>query len=66
MGGVMFDGSVNATTQRYLGSYSFLLSDDAAGTFTIGARRGDTFVVDSYQAQVPFQAAPGMITVGTR
>ncbi len=65
LGSLMFEGGVNVAEPKYLGSFSFRASDDAAGTFTIGFRLIDTFLTDPDGNEKTFRPEVGTITVGT-
>lgn len=65
MGGVLFNGSVQATGPVYIGTFAFRASDDADGTFAIHARsNGDTFISNVHHDLQPLNMQAATITVG--
>lgn len=55
--GALFNGTTDVTSQKYLGTFSYMASPDAAGTFTVKLRVSeDTALRDSASAPIGYQA----------
>lgn len=69
MGAVLISGGVDATSAKYLGTYTLRASDDALGTFSVNVRAdGSSSILWTSQNQ-PIRFGPGpaaTISVGTR
>ena len=64
-GGTLWEGTVDATDQKYLGSFDYRVSDDASGTFVVKVRyNSDTFVMDDQNSQFRFAPMNATIKVG--
>jgi len=63
-GAVLFHGGADATTPRYLGSYTYQVSPDASGTFTVSVTPGNTSFLNSEAGvPLPFRTLPAKIIV---
>ncbi|UCC29309.1 MAG: hypothetical protein JSU86_14035, partial [Phycisphaerales bacterium] len=67
MGAVLFAGGVDATSSKYLGTFTLRASDDALGTFSVNLRGGESSILWTSQNQpVRFGLGPAAtISVGT-
>ena len=63
VGAVKIYGAVNIDQSVYLGSETFLVSDDASGSFQINVRRIDTLVTDDKGNPMPYRVVNTTITV---
>jgi hypothetical protein len=65
LGGTLFDGTVDATTAKYLGTWVFHASADAAGTFQIKVMTGaDSFLANTRSEKIPLSAADATVQIG--
>ena len=63
-GAVLFRGSTDVTGQKYVGSYTYQVSPDASGAFTIGVNPTRiSFLTDTAGKDIPFHAIPTTVTV---
>ena len=52
---VLYDGTVDVSEPAYLGTYTFVSSPDASGTFRVNIQAGsDSLLVDNSSAEMPF------------
>lgn len=68
MGAVLFAGGVDATSSKYLGTFTLRASDDALGTFSVNLRGGESSSIlwTSQNQPVRFGLGPAAtISVGT-
>lgn len=64
-GAVVFQGTANSTDRKYLGSYTYQVSEDAAGSFTISIAPGSiSFLNDDTGEDIPFRISSATVTVG--
>jgi hypothetical protein len=65
---VLYDGSVKVTAPKYLGTYAFRPSQDAAGTFRINVKLDDeTLLADHANENFNFSTgADARVTIGAR
>ncbi len=64
-GAVVFQGTANTTERKYLGSYTYQVSQDAAGSFTISIAPGSiSFLNDDAGEDIPFRISSATVTVG--
>lgn len=65
---VLYDGSVQVTTPKYLGTYAFRPTPDAAGTFRVNVLLGEeTLLADAANEDFNFSSgADARITIGAR
>ena len=54
MGGVLFTGTVEASSARYLGTYNFRPTADASGSFDFEVRLADTFLSDGRNERLAY------------
>jgi hypothetical protein len=68
LGGTLFSGgAVDVTTPKYLGTFWFRPSPDAAGTFTINAKMGmESFAQDAVNQTIPVTSIPATVDVGRK
>ena len=68
LGGTLFSGgSVDVTTPKYLGTFWFRPSPDAAGTFTINAKIGmESFAQDAVNQTIPVTSIAASVDVGRK
>ncbi|MDO8629602.1 MAG: hypothetical protein Q7R41_03855 [Phycisphaerales bacterium] len=65
LGGTLFDGTVDATAAKYLGTWVFHASADAAGTFQIQvARDEESFLMDLKNDTISSSAAGATVPIG--
>ncbi len=63
-GATLFDGTVDVTGRRYLGSYTYQVSPDASGSFTIEVNPSQmSFLTDTAGKDIPFHAMPMTVAV---
>ncbi len=63
-GATLIRGSIDVTGQKYLGSYTYQVSPDATGSFTIEVNRSRvSFLTDTGGKDIPFHSLPTMVTV---
>jgi len=67
LGGVRFEGGVNVGQAAYLGTFHYQVPEGASGQFVAKVRMGeDSFLADTNNQTLPFNAAGAAVTVGTR
>ena len=65
LGGTLFDGTADATAAKYLGTWVFHASADAAGTFQIKVVTGaDSFLANLRNETIPSSAAGATVQIG--
>jgi hypothetical protein len=65
LGGTLFDGTADATTAKYLGTWVFHASADAAGTFQIKVVTGaESFLANMRNERIPLSAADATVQIG--
>ncbi len=63
-GAVLFQGGADAPTRKYLGSYTYQVSPDASGTFTISVTPGTiSFLISEAGVQMPYRTLPAKVTI---
>jgi hypothetical protein len=65
VGGTLFDGTADATAAKYLGTWVFHASADAAGTFQIKiVGDEESFLADLKADMIPYSAAGATVQIG--
>lgn len=65
LGGTLFNGAADATAAKYLGTWVFHASADAAGTFQIKVAAGEeSFLLDLKSETIPSSAAGATVQIG--
>ena len=65
LGGTLFDGTADATAAKYLGTWVFQASADAAGTFQIQVVTGAaSFLANTRNEKIPLSAAGATVQIG--
>lgn len=63
-GAVLFQGSVDVTGQKYVGSYTYQVSPDASGSFTIAVNPTRvSFLTDAGGVDIPFRTTSATVAV---
>jgi len=63
-GATLFDGTTDVTGRKYVGSYTYKVSPDASGSFTIEVNASRvSFLTDTMGDDLPFHVMPTTVTV---
>ena len=64
MGGVLFNGAVDASSVKYLGTYNFRATADASGSFDFEVRLVDSFLSDGRNERLAYNGQSTTVHIG--